>query len=316
MHEVNWINKTTSAKRTVALGTFDGVHLGHQFLLKTAVEHSDKECSSCVFTFERPPEQYFKGTSQLLTTFERKIELILASGIEEVAWVPFEESILSLSAEDFVKNILIDSLHAKEVICGFNFRFGKDRRGDIEFLRNMAKEHDFTVTVVKPIQNICGEAISSTLIRESLKKGDLSKASKHLGYYVSYTGDVEHGAGRGRSLGFPTANLRISPDLILPGEGVYLTWCIVPGMGGVPSVTSIGTNPTFSGESRTVESFILDFNADLYNEKLEVQFLDRLRDIIRYESPDDLKKQIKLDVAKARDLLNRFHLQDGRVVLK
>lgn len=317
MLKLNWINQMESADRTVALGTFDGVHLGHQQLLKTAVEHSNKMGStSCAFTFERPPEQYFSGIPRLITSFERKVQLIQETGIQEIAWVPFNKKISSLSPEEFIQCILVGNLHAREIICGFNFRFGKDRRGDVDFLRSVAKKHDFSVTVVEPVKGQTVETISSTSIRSLIEEGNLSKATRYLGYYVSYLGTVKHGAGRGRILGFPTANLEINSDLVLPGEGVYLTWCILHDGSGVPSVTSVGKNPTFSGKIQTVESFILDFSSDLYYQKLEIQFLQKLRDIVRYDSPEALQRQIKFDVATARDLLTRYHLQDGRIVLK
>ena len=314
--KLNWINQQNSNARSVALGTFDGVHLGHQKLLEKALMLKPKGGTSCVFTFDLPPEQFFQGQPRLVTPFEQKVRLLREFGIDEVAWLPFNQRVSSLEASEFVEQILVDGLRATQVICGFNYHFGQRRLGDVEFLREQGLRHGFDVTMVGPVHGHGSEVISSTVIRTLIGQGDMQKAAEYLGYYLSYLGKVVHGMGRGKELGFPTANLEFSSDLVLPGEGVYLTCCSLPNQGVVPAVTSIGKNPTFSGEVQTIETFILDFEADLYGEVVEIQFLERLRDIVRFDSVDELQRQIKEDVAIARDLFRGFRLQGSRIVLE
>jgi riboflavin kinase/FMN adenylyltransferase len=272
--------------------------------------------SSCVFTFDVPPEQYFRGQFRLLSSFERKVQLLQGYGIDEVAWMPFGPDIASLDAHEFVRRILVEGLRAEHVVCGFDYHFGNKRSGNVHYLKEQGERYGFEVTVVPSVQGDQGQVISSTLIRGLISEGDLTQVVEFLGYYPSYAGIVVRGQGRGRQLGFPTANLHIQPDLVLPCEGVYLTWCILADGRGVPAVTSIGRNPTFEGSVQTVEAFILDFDADLYGQKLEIQFLQRMRDMVRYNSEQALIDQIETDVNNARRLLSQFRLQDARVVLK
>lgn len=314
--KINWINRSSSTSRSVALGTFDGVHLGHQKLLQKAMMHKPAGGSSCVLTFDVPPEQYFRGKLRLLTSFERKVELIRGFKIDEVAWVPFGPDVASLQAEEFVQEILVKKLQTKHVVCGFDYRFGNKRLGNVNYLKEQGRLNGFAVSVVPPVHDKNGQVISSTLIRDLLAQGNLSQTVEYLRYYPSYEGLVVRGQGRGRQLGFPTANLQIASSLVLPSEGVYLTWCILENGEGKPAVTSIGRNPTFDGIVQTVEAYILDFDADLYEQTLEIQFLHRMRTMARYQSPQELVRQIEVDVNNARQLLAQFHLQDGRVVLE
>ena len=314
--ELNWINRTNASARSVALGTFDGVHRGHQKLLETAAALRPRGGTSAVFTFDYPPEQYFRGQFRLISSFPARVKLIQSCGIQEVTWLPFGPEIAALEAQEFVGQILLDQLKAEHIICGFNYRFGRGRAGDVDFLKEQARRHGFELTVVSSVHAASGELVSSTTIRRLLEEGRVEQAAEYLGRFPDYQGKVVRGQGRGRKLGFPTANLQIDPLLVLPGEGVYLTWCVLPGGLGVPAVTSIGRNPTFAGKLQTVEVYLLDFEADLYGESLEIQFLQRMRDIIRYPNPEALQDQISLDVQKARQLLLHFRLQDARVVLK
>lgn len=269
-----------------------------------------------MFTFDLPPEQCFRGRFSLITSFAGKVEKIFAHGIEEIAWLPFDNKLASLSAENFIRELLVEQLAARHIVCGFNFRFGRDRAGDSAYLQKMGARHGYEVTEVGPVQGCAGEVISSTAVRSFIAKGELGQAARYLGYFPAYLGKVVRGQGRGRLLGFPTANLEIEPKLLLPAEGVYLTWCILAGQLGVPAVASIGKNPTFAGKIQTIEAYILDFSGDLYHQTLEIQFLHRLRGIYKYDSAPQLQQRIKEDIIAARQLLSRFHLQDGRIVLR
>lgn len=272
--------------------------------------------TSCVFTFDVPPEQYFRGRFALLTSFPAKVDKILSHGIEEIAWLPFNQELATLAAEDFITEFLVKQLAARHVVCGFNFRFGRGREGDGAYLKKMGARYGYEVSEVGPVTGCAGETISSTTIRRLIAAGKLEQASHYLGHYPTYLGKVVYGEGRGRLLGFPTANLEINPLLLIPAEGVYLTWCIFENNLGVPAVASIGKNPTFAGRVQTIEAYILDFDGDLYHRELEIQFLQRLRGICKYDSPAELQKQIGADISAARRLVGGFHCQAGRIVLR
>ncbi|HHY10442.1 MAG TPA: bifunctional riboflavin kinase/FAD synthetase [Firmicutes bacterium] len=314
--DINWVNKQKSTARSVAIGTFDGVHLGHRQLLKNAVALKPKGGTSAALTFDVPPQQYFRGEKRLLISFQQKMALIRRCGIDEIAWLRFDHKLSSLAAEDFVAGILLQELRTEHVICGLDFRFGKKRAGNPQLLKKMGERLGFQVTIVDPVKSNGQEMISSTAIRQLISRGEIEKAAALLGYYPCYLGKVVHGAGRGRRLGFPTANLEIGPGILLPKEGVYLTIGILPGGESSPAVTSIGKNPTFRGKVQTIETFLLDFTGDLYGQKMELQFLKRLRAIESFPTAAKLQKQIEADVSLARTLLTEFHLQGSKVVLR
>lgn len=298
------------------MGTFDGVHRGHGLLLEKTVQNCPQGGSSCVFTFDLPPEQYFQGRPRLITSFDCKLELIFKAGIEEAAWLPFSPQLASLEPDQFIQEILVKQLQAKHLLCGFNYRYGRQRSGDVELLKERGARFGFAVTVIPPVKDAQGETISSTAIRTLIAGGFLERAAQYLGYYPFLRGKVVSGKGRGRKLGFPTANLAIEAPLVLPPEGVYLAWGIPAGGKSGPALVSVGKNPTFSGTSQTIEAFLLDFEGDLYGQILEVQLLLRLRAIIRHPSARELRQQIGEDLKQARALLKRYHLQDGRIVLR
>lgn len=299
----------------MALGTFDGVHLGHQQLLRRAVETRPEGGFCSVFTFDYPPEQVFSGDLRVLTDMKRRQQLIVDEGIDEIVWVDFDREFAAISPEQFVQDILVRALNASHVVCGFNFRFGSRAQGDADFLTAAGKQHGFSVEVIPPY-TLEGLPVSSTRIRQALSEGRVDVARNLLGRYHSYQGIVTSGAGRGRKLGFPTANLSVPKHILLPREGVYFTWTMLDDGSSFPSVTAIGNNPTFSGEDQTFETYVLDFEGNLYDRSLTVVFLERLRDIFRYNDISQLKGQINRDVAEARILAGRFCLQDDQIVLK
>ena len=297
------------------MGTFDGVHLGHQALFRRTVEHCPTNGYRTVFTFDVPPEQYFRKNFRLLSSFEQKVNLILQHGIDEIAWTPFNHDVARIDPEEFVKTVLVQEIGAEHVVCGFNFRFGYKGLGDTSLLQEMGRKYGFQVSVVPPIE-AAQDIISSTSIRASIAEGQIETAARMLGRFPSYEGMVVKGAGRGRKLGFPTANLQIDPGILIPGEGVYFTWCVLSEGDAYPGLTSIGRNPTFDGPIQTVETYIIDYSGDLYHQRMKIEILHRMRDIIRYNSVHELQAQIQRDALKAEQLMNRFRLQEHRSVLE
>ena len=250
--------------------------MGHQELFRRTLEHCPTIGYTTVFTFDVPPEQYFRNNLRLLSSFEQKVNLILQHGIDEIAWTSFNHDVARIDPEEFVKTVLVQEIRAEHVVCGFNFRFGYKGRGDTFLLQEMGREYGFQVTVVPPVETV-QDIISSTRIRASIAEGQIETAFRMLGRFPSYEGLVVKGAGRGRKLGFPTANLQIDPRILIPGEGVYFTWCILGGGQTYPGLTSIGRNPTFDGPVQTVETYIMDYSGDLYHQRIEIQVLHRMR---------------------------------------
>lgn len=270
---------------------------------------------STVLTLDYPPEQYFRQQPRLICDFAARRALLYEQGISEVVWLQFDDRIASLRAATFVKEVLVDRLQADYVVCGFNYRFGYKAEGTPEVLRDMGRVHGFGVDVVPPMY-IDGRVVSSTRIRQALDDGDMRLAYRLLGRPQSYRGLVERGVQRGRELGFPTANLTISDDLVLPRQGVYLTWSRLSDGQAYPALTAIGDNPTFGASAQTVEAFLMGFEGDLYGQELELSFLDRLRDIYRFGSVEELKDQIRRDQEIAEKRLAEFRLHSGRLVLE
>ncbi len=250
----------------------------------------------------------------MLCSFEHKVKLIQEFGIDEVIWTPFNYEVARVEAEEFI-HLLVNELNAVHIVCGFNFRFGHKGRGNVELLKEYGEKLGFAVTVV-PAVALGEQTISSTRIREMIAEGRVDEAAHLLGRYPSYRGTVVVGEGRGRQLGFPTANLEIDPRIVLPGEGVYFTWAVLSDGLGYPAMTSVGKNPTFAGDRQTIEAYIMNYSGDLYNQSIELQFLKKTREIIRFETAQELKDQIAVDVELANELMKRFHLHGNRIVLQ
>jgi riboflavin kinase/FMN adenylyltransferase len=275
-------------RRSVAVGTFDGVHLGH----RKVIEGSDS-----VLTFDPHPVSVVapQHTPKLLTPPGRKAELIEALGVREMIVIPFDADFASRTAGEFVDDVLVGALGATRVAIGENFRFGHKAQGDPRLL---AADERFA-TVVHPLLEVDGEIVSSSHIRGLVLAGEVAQATELLGAPFQLCGEVVHGDQRGRELGFPTANLIPDEALVCPGHGVYA--CLAD---GAPAAVSIGVRPTFqTGRGELIEAYLLDFDGDLYGRELQLDFLARLRGERRFETAEALIEQVHSDVERTREIV-------------
>lgn len=296
----------------VSIGVFDGVHLGHRAILEANVRRArERGLVPTVVTFRRHPKRVLLGRApRTLTSLEHRLELFRRAGIEHAVALNFDDELRSLPPEEFIERFLIRGLDTRTFVLGFDSKFGRDRRGTAELLQRLG--HDVEVVPVVLVQ---GRAVSSTAIREAVELGDLTGAARMLGRPVSVLGRVVHGEALGRSLGFPTANLDLHHELH-PPVGVYACRAHrVPdladtrGRRSYDAVANIGFRPTVRGgggpaEPR-VEVHLFDFDGDLYGERLELEFVDRLRGEQRFDGPEALRQQIARDVLQARESLAR-----------
>ena len=286
------------------VGFFDGVHLGHQAVLRTVVRRADERgVRSVAITFDRHPREVLSPGSEprLLTTVERKAELIAASGVDVLVVLTFDRDFSLITAEDFVREVLVRGVHAVHAAMGANFTFGFKAQGTMRTLPGLATPHGLGVETVELVE-LEERIISSTSIRTALSSGDLEWPLAALGRRFVLDGEVVTGHGRGRGLGYPTANLRTWPRLLLPGQGIY-AGVATHGARRYRAAIDCGTNPTFGVEPLHVESFLLDFEGDLPGEPLSIEFWSRLRDEVRYDSVDELVSAIEADVTRTRQLI-------------
>jgi riboflavin kinase / FMN adenylyltransferase len=289
------------ADSAVALGAFDGIHLGHRAILGTAVAHAQQGGLRAVAcTFDRHPMEVLQPDRAPLpiTTLAERLELIAETGIDTTVIVPFTHSVAAMEAKAFVQDVLVQTLKAREIVVGFNHRFGQGARGDAQLLESLAGPLGFRAHIV-PALMVDGVAVSSSEIRAALQRGDLPSAARLLGRSYSIGGEVVSGAGRGRTLGFPTANVKTDRPLGLP-VGVYVCRFVV-GPQQHRAVVNVGVRPTFGESELAVEAHVIDFAGDLYGERVRLTFLRRLRDERKFPSIDELRRQIALDVASARE---------------
>jgi riboflavin kinase/FMN adenylyltransferase len=287
----------------LSIGVFDGVHLGHQKLLTHLRDEArSKNWLSGVVTFKSHPEVVLTGGNKLLwlNDLDTRIDLLRNLGIDIVVALPFSSALSKLTARKFVQ-LLKQQLKMRGLIVGPDFAMGRNREGDAETLRTLGQEMGFTVEVI-PTVIINGYVASSSAIRQALAEGDMKKVEKLIGRPFSLVGRVVSGDGRGRKLGFPTANLDLKLEQALPADGVYATITHTDDE-ALPSVTNIGIRPTFGGSKRLVETYILDFDGDLLGQKLSIDLIDRLREEKRFQSVEDLKAQMLKDVDRARPIL-------------
>jgi riboflavin kinase / FMN adenylyltransferase len=289
---------------SATVGFFDGVHRGHQAVFRRMVDVARREGLAAVaVTFDRHPREVLTpGTEPpLLTILDRKAALIAELGVGTLLVLEFTEEFSRWPPQDFVRRILVDGVRARHAVVGSNFTFGYKAMGNLTVLSELGAAQGFSVEGISLLR-IDGRPASSSSIRESLGKGELEWPTEALGRRFVLDGVVRAGAGRGRGLGFPTANLEVHPRLLLPGEGVYAGRASVKG-GSYPAAINVGTNPTFGSEPLHAEAFLLDFEDDLIEEPIALEFWERLRDEMRFDSPEDLARQIKDDVERTRALV-------------
>lgn len=298
----------TNNQSAVALGCFDGVHLGHSEIISKTVEQAKKDSLlSVVWSFQTPPKSYFATQNEysqgLLTTLNEKKKLIRSLGVDMLICIPFNEKIAKLSPRDFFENILLSRLNAKHILCGFNYRFGYKGSGDVKLLASLCKEFNIKLTVLNEIK-IENVTVSSTAIRSYLANGEAQKAKAMLGRPFSLRGKVKDGQHLGRKLGFPTVNQEIPTNKLLIKNGVYLTRVRFNGKTRF-GVTNIGLRPTVQGKEPICETHILDFSGNLYGKYVTIEFLEFIRSERKFANITDLAEQIKDDVLSVKKLLNK-----------
>ena len=289
--------------RVIALGFFDGVHLGHGTLLRrTAEEASRRGCVPAVFTFDRPPKEVVTGVPcPLINSPEDRRDLVRRLyGIQDVLMVPFDNEMMTTSWEDFVTEILVRRYHAVHLVAGHDHHFGHKNQGTPELLADKCRELGLGCDIIPKVE-VGGITVSSTYIRRLVELGQIGRANRFLGHPHMLTGTVRHGRGIGSSSLFPTANLLIPPHVLVPSHGVYATRVTLEDGSSYAAVTNVGTRPTVNnGADVTVEACLLDFQGDLYGRRLRLEFFDHIRDEVRFDSLDALKAQIAADADAAR----------------
>lgn len=287
----------------LTIGAFDGVHRGHAHLISTAVQRAHAfGRQAAVLTFEPHPDVVVRPGNERpsLTTIVERAELIAALGVDLMIVLPFTTELMALTAHEFMARIC-GALALRELCIGWDFALGRGREGDAERLAAIGQTFGYTVHRVEPFL-LDGETVSSTRIRAALSRGDIAAANRLLGYSYGLRGLIVEGNRRGRTIGFPTANINVDPRRMLPAHGVYVCRAVLNGI-TYGAVTNVGVRPTFDGTQRTVEAYLLDFSDDIYGEELRLMFLNRLRGEQKFDGVAALVAQISRDVAAARDWL-------------
>jgi riboflavin kinase/FMN adenylyltransferase len=292
------ISEFNSTKKTiVTIGTFDGVHIGHQKIIEKLIQETKSaECESLILTFFPHPRMVLYETSsiKLLNTINEKTRLLEKMGLDNLVIHPFDTEFSNLSAEEFVRTILVDAFNIEKIIIGYDHRFGKNRAASIDDLIDFGKKYGFEVEQISA-QEIDSVSVSSTKIRDAITNGTMAIANEYLGYDYLLSGKIIQGKQLGRTIGFPTANIKIAENYkLIPKNGVYIVNSIINEK-SVFGIMNIGLNPTFNGEDLSIEVHFLDFNADLYHTEITVSVIDRIRDEKKFISIDLLKSQIQED---------------------
>ena len=292
----------------VALGNFDGMHKGHQSLFQMCAQaHVRQGLMPAVLLFKNHTREAFRKNYKQLQSLQDKIETAGTFGIQTAFLLSFTEDIMQLSPEEFVDRILLERCNASALVAGPNYTFGYRARGDVQRLEQIGKLRRIDVRIAPEVTHN-GAMINSTTIRRAVSEGDMRTARTLLGTPYQIRGTVGPGKRRGRHLGFPTANLRLSFPYTLPPDGVYFTWARV-GDKSYASLTNIGNNPTFEGADRKIETYIMDFTGDLYDMEIRLAFVEYFRPDIRFDHPEELIQQMKRDEKEARRLLTTLRLE-------
>ena len=291
----------------VTVGVFDGLHIGHEAVIQQVLTQAKKfKLASFVLTFDPPPLAFLapERCPPTLTILAKKIEILEQLGVDAVIFARFDAYLQQMSPNAFVQQVLLQQLHAKQVIVGYDWQFGKGRSGNAEALKELGDQYQFDVMIVGPVQ-LREKPVHSTRVREAIASSNLDLASELLGRRYSIMGEVVKGEGRGRQIGFPTANINAGNQM-LPPSGVYavhvkLEGCIFGG------VLNMGTRPTFDGEQFHIETHLFDFEKVIYGKQIEISFIERIRDERRFPNPEMLISQIKQDVTMATTILKRIN---------
>ncbi|MBL19018.1 MAG: riboflavin biosynthesis protein RibF [Flavobacteriaceae bacterium] len=288
---------STSKKTIVTVGTFDGVHLGHQEIITQVVERAEKSgLTAVLLTFDPHPRKVLQPNApmSLIQTLEERANTLARLGLDHVVVHPFTKSFSQLSAAAYVEAMLLDMLNTKEIVIGHNHRFGKNRAAAADVLEHFGNIYDFSVTRISA-QQLNNVSISSTKIRAALSAGDIATANAYLGHPFTLTGTVVKGQEKGRTIGFPTANILVDDtDKIIPKEGVYAAQVNIENKWYL-GMMNIGTNPTVNGQQQSLEVHVIDWSGNLYEQRIQVAILDRFRDEVRFDSMADLQEQLKKD---------------------
>jgi riboflavin kinase/FMN adenylyltransferase len=292
-----------STNTVIAIGNFDGVHLGHQKILQfLAKKAAELDLVSLVLTFSPHPEKILSDARiKMLQTLDQRLEEIEKFGIQTVLVVSFDEKFSSLSSREFVQKIVVNVLRAKVVIVGENFQFGKNREGDTPFLDRMASRYNFQVFSIPSVKKE-NRTVSSSAIRSLLQEGKIEDANLLLGRSYQIDGKVTRGKSIGKSLGFPTANIQTENEIV--PQGVFITSAAI-NTKILPSLTNVGVCPTFSQQETNIESYIINFDQDLYGEKIKIDFLKKIRDEMKFTTPKELSSQINKDLEAAKAYFKR-----------
>jgi riboflavin kinase/FMN adenylyltransferase len=288
-------------RAVVSVGNFDGLHIGHQRILGAIVEHARREGSiAAAITFDPHPMKVLRpqNAPPLIMTLNERLAGLERLGLDAAIVLPFDEALAKLPAEEFVKTVIVDTVRASRVLVGANFRYGHRQAGDVALLQELGKRYDFTVEII-PAAEVNGIVVSSSAIRRAVVEGRIEEAAMLLGHPFALTGKVIAGEGRGRNILFATLNLKPDQEL-LPMKGVYVTECVLGGI-ALPSVTNVGTRPTFGGTTLSIETFVLDQQIEPPPQWIEIHICKRLRDEMKFPSPEALRAQIEKDIQQARE---------------
>lgn len=303
--EIGWENISQDPHSIVTVGTFDGVHRGHQAIVEYLLQRArEREGPSTVVSFDPHPRSVVhEEPVPLLSTVDERAELLEDLGVERFVVLPFSSTFAELSPEEYVEEVLVRRIGLQEITVGYDHRFGRQRAGDVELLAHLGETRGFSVDVIPP-QEVGADIVSSSTIREQLQEGNVTRATELLGRPYRLSGAVARGEGRGRTIGYPTANLSLpDPRKLVPKRGVYAVWVRLPDGQERRGMLNIGHRPTFEEMDVTVEVHILDFKGDLYGDCLTVQFMQRLRDEQKFASADALATQLSEDEQHCKRVL-------------